>query len=85
MGETVSTLTNLGKRTVTGICECVGFSAPALGGGHGWLQGQYGLMADQVISARLLLSNGEVVTMSEKSNPDLFWAIMGAQDIISLS
>jgi FAD/FMN-containing dehydrogenase len=63
---------------VTGICECVGFSAPALGGGHGWLQGQYGLMADQVISARLLLPNGELVTVSENSNPDLFWAIRGA-------
>jgi FAD/FMN-containing dehydrogenase len=63
---------------VTGICESVGFSAPALGGGHGWLQGQYGLMADQVISARLVLPNGELVTVSEKSNPDLFWAIRGA-------
>ena len=63
---------------VTGICECVGISAPVLGGGHGWLQGQYGLMADQVVSARLLLPNGELVTVSKNSNPDLFWAIRGA-------
>ncbi|PQE31559.1 hypothetical protein CJF32_00009371 [Rutstroemia sp. NJR-2017a WRK4] len=76
--DTVNTLTSLGKRTVTGICESVGFSAPALGGGHGWLQGQYGLMADQVISARLVLPNGELVTVSENSNPELFWAIRGA-------
>ncbi|TVY85094.1 FAD-linked oxidoreductase azaG [Lachnellula suecica] len=76
--DTINTLASLGKRTVTGICESVGFSAPALGGGHGWLQGQYGLMADQVISAQLILPNGELVTLSKNSNPDLFWAIKGA-------
>ncbi|KAF7945990.1 uncharacterized protein EAE97_005028 [Botrytis byssoidea] len=76
--EVVEALTRLGKRTVTGFCELVGFSAPTLGGGHGWLQGQYGLMADQVISARLLLPSGELVTVSEKTHPDLFWAIRGA-------
>ncbi|CAG8958962.1 hypothetical protein HYFRA_00012959 [Hymenoscyphus fraxineus] len=78
VADTVNKLASLGKRTVTGICECVGISAPALGGGHGWLQGQYGLMADQVISARLVLPNGEAVTVSETSNKDLFWAIRGA-------
>lgn len=35
-------------------------------------------MADQVISARLVLPNGELVTVSENSHPDLFWAIRGA-------
>ncbi|TGO81081.1 hypothetical protein BPOR_1368g00010 [Botrytis porri] len=35
-------------------------------------------MADQVISARLLLPPGELVTVSQKSHPDLFWAIRGA-------
>ncbi|KAK6600158.1 6-hydroxy-D-nicotine oxidase 1 [Botrytis cinerea] len=46
--------------------------------GHGWLQGQYGLMADQVTSARLLLPSGKLVTVSENSYPSLFWAIRGA-------
>lgn len=63
---------------MTGICECVGVSAPILGGGHGWLQGQYGLAADQVISARMVLPDGEIVTASDDSNPDLFWALRGA-------
>ena len=49
-----------------------------LGGGHGFLQGQYGLMADQVISARLVLANGTAVTVSARSNPDLYWALKGA-------
>ena len=49
-----------------------------LGGGHGFLQGQYGLMADQVISARLVLANGTAVTVPAQSNPDLYWALKGA-------
>ncbi|KAI1073599.1 hypothetical protein F5B20DRAFT_574658 [Whalleya microplaca] len=61
--QVVEALGNSGKQTVTGICECVG---------------QYGLLADQVISARLVLPNGDAVTVSESSYPDLFWAIKGA-------
>src|ERR1700753_1122435 len=62
----------------TGICECVGVTAPMLGGGHGWNQGKYGLPADQVVEARIVLSNGTAVTVSDTYNPDLFWAIRGA-------
>ncbi|RBR08465.1 uncharacterized protein FIESC28_10265 [Fusarium coffeatum] len=76
--KVVDTLWAAKKQTVTGICECVGLSAPILGGGHGWLQGQYGVASDQVISARVVLPNGEAVTASEDSNPDLFWGLRGA-------
>lgn len=67
-----------GKRTVTGVCECVGIGGLMLGGGLGFLQGQYGLMVDQLISARLVLANGTIVNVSEESNPDLLWALKGA-------
>jgi FAD/FMN-containing dehydrogenase len=49
-----------------------------LGGGHGLLQGHYGLLSDNLISARMVLANGTAVTVSSESNPDLFWAIRGA-------
>jgi FAD/FMN-containing dehydrogenase len=49
-----------------------------LGGGHGWLQGQYGLAADQLISARLTLANGTAITVSSYENIELFWALRGA-------
>jgi FAD/FMN-containing dehydrogenase len=49
-----------------------------LGGGHGLLQGHYGLLSDNLVSARLVLPNATALTVSADSNPDLFWAIRGA-------
>jgi hypothetical protein len=39
--------------------------------------GKYGLAIDNLLSAEVVLSSGEVVTASEESEPDLFWAIRG--------
>lgn len=49
-----------------------------LGGGHGRLQGKYGLLLDQLSSARIILHNGTIVTASTSQNADLFWGIRGA-------
>jgi FAD/FMN-containing dehydrogenase len=49
-----------------------------LGGGHGYLQGLYGLLADQILEARVVLADGSAVTASSESNPDLYWALRGA-------
>ncbi|PTU20486.1 hypothetical protein P175DRAFT_0217630 [Aspergillus ochraceoroseus IBT 24754] len=65
-----------GKQTVTGACECTGLLGPALGGGHGFLQGWYGLMVDQFVSMDLVLANGTLITLDEDS--DLWWAVKGA-------
>ena len=77
-GDLISYLWSHGKQTTSTSCECVGYIAPILGGGHGWLQGRYGLAADQLISARMSLANGSAITVCENTNPDLFWAIRGA-------
>ncbi|TVY44867.1 FAD-linked oxidoreductase [Lachnellula occidentalis] len=65
-----------GKQTVTGTCECVGYMGPGLGGGHGWLQGRYGLVSDQYVSMNVVLANGNLITVDEHS--ELFWAMKGA-------
>jgi FAD/FMN-containing dehydrogenase len=48
-----------------------------LGGGSGFLTGQYGLVIDNLLAAKIVLANGTVVSASEEENPDLFWAIRG--------
>lgn len=49
-----------------------------LGGGHGWLQGQHGLLTDNILSMRLVLADGSAVSASPTENNELFWALRGA-------
>lgn len=48
-----------------------------LGGGHGRLQGYFGLVVDNIIDVNLVLWNGSQITVSENSHADLFWGIRG--------
>lgn len=66
------------KSAATGVCECTGLLGPALGGGHGFTQGLYGLAVDNIISARVLLGNGTLVSVSENEHHDLWWGLRGA-------
>jgi len=63
---------------VAGVCNTVGVIPALLGGGMGNMISLYGLGVDQILSARLVLASGEVVTCSLDENPDLFWGIRGA-------
>ena len=74
----ISALQDLGKQTVTGACDCVGFLSPVLGGGHGWLQGRYGLMLDNLLTARVVLADGTAITVDKGHHSDLFWGLRGA-------
>lgn len=59
-------------------CDCVSYLGLGLGGGHGRFQGLHGLVADNLLSATVLLSSGKIITASSTSYPDLFWALRGA-------
>ncbi|OJJ46860.1 hypothetical protein ASPZODRAFT_131756 [Penicilliopsis zonata CBS 506.65] len=72
------TLWEVGKQTVVGGCECTSLVGPGLGGGHGFLQGKYGLISDQFVSMRLAIADGHIETVSATSHPDLWWAMQGA-------
>jgi len=77
-GELIRYLWANGKQTVTGNCLCTGVMGIMLGGGHGYLQGLFGLLADQILEARVVLADGSSVVTSPSSNQDLFWALRGA-------
>ncbi|KAI5927304.1 FAD binding domain-containing protein [Camillea tinctor] len=69
---------NAGRELPLGSCACVGVGGASLGGGHGRLQGKYGLIVDVIVSLRVALWDGTIVTASATENPDLFWAMRGA-------
>ncbi|KAJ4370853.1 hypothetical protein N0V86_008546 [Didymella sp. IMI 355093] len=66
------------KQTTHGLCECTGLIAPALGGGHGILQGKYGLMSDQFLALDVVLANGSLIRIDAERHQGLFWAMQGA-------
>ncbi|SFE62266.1 FAD/FMN-containing dehydrogenase [Actinopolyspora alba] len=63
---------------VTGSQESyIGIGGVTLGGGLGWLARYRGLLVDNMISADVVLANGEMVRASPQDDADLFWAIRG--------
>lgn len=63
---------------VGGTLNHIGVAGATLGGGYGWLTGQYGLASDNLLWARMILADGSVIIASNEEHPDLFWAIRGA-------
>ncbi|KAJ7017545.1 FAD-binding domain-containing protein [Mycena alexandri] len=55
----------------------VGVGGFTLGGGYNWLSNQVGLTVDIVVSYELVKPNGDIVTVTQTSSPDLFFALKG--------
>lgn len=70
-------LANAGRAIPGGSCPTVGLGGLTLGGGVGVLTRAFGLTADSVASVELVNADGDVVTASAQSEPDLFWALRG--------
>lgn len=60
-----------------GSCPSVGVAGHALGGGMGLAARQFGLTADNLLSARIVTADGRERTVSRQSEPDLYWALRG--------
>ncbi|GAP88228.1 putative FAD-binding domain-containing protein [Rosellinia necatrix] len=61
-----------------GSCACPGYVGLTVGAGVGRWQGTMGLVIDHLISARVVTAKGDLITVSEKENADLFWGLRGA-------
>jgi FAD/FMN-containing dehydrogenase len=67
-----------GLAVVGGTVNTTGVGGLTLGGGYGYLVGQYGLVIDNLLEVKLVLADGKTVTASRHKNSQLFWAIRGA-------
>jgi FAD/FMN-containing dehydrogenase len=66
---------------VTGLGDTgsVGIGGITLAGGIGFLARKNGLTIDDLLAAEIVTADGQVVEVSEDSEPDLFWAIRGGE------
>jgi FAD/FMN-containing dehydrogenase len=83
MGNLYAHLTEVGEaggRNITcmgGVWPHVGFGGLLAAGGYGSLSRKHGLLADSLLSAKVVDAKGQLLEASPTENPDLFFAIRG--------
>ncbi|KAK1585490.1 uncharacterized protein LY79DRAFT_581098 [Colletotrichum navitas] len=77
-GEVLLRVAQAGFCVVSGDCPTVGIAGGfSAGGGHGLLNGAYGLGADNVLEWEVVTADGRHLTASPRENADLYWAMTG--------
>lgn len=76
-GAVADALAPHGLAITSGDTRSVGVSGLTLGGGIGWFVRQFGLTVDVLVTAEILLADGQVVRASADDNAELFWALRG--------
>jgi FAD/FMN-containing dehydrogenase len=66
-----------GLATPGGLISDTGVGGLTLSGGIGWLRSRHGLCIDNMVSAEVVTTDGNIIDASQSQNADLFWAIRG--------
>ncbi len=61
-----------------GSNSIVGVAGYSLGGGFGWLGRHHGFASQTIVSADLVTADGELITVTERNHPELFWGLRGS-------
>ncbi len=61
----------------SGSCAWVGLAGHALGGGYGFLSRLHGLLSDSVLEMKAVNAQGELLTINETHESELYWALRG--------
>ena len=78
LGDSLLFVSQYGHKLVTGECGTVGIAGGySQGGGHGVLNGAYGMAADNVLEWELITGEGEHVIATPEQHEDLYWALSG--------
>ena len=77
LGALYSILGSTGRTFNGGICPSVGVGGYLGVGGYNMQMRALGMAVDHIASAKVVLADGSLVTISTTSHPDLFWAIRG--------
>lgn len=72
-GPLAAKLEEHGLVVTMGGCHSVGYTGWSTAGGYGSLNGAFGMGCDQILSARMILANGEIVDADE----EMLWALRG--------
>src|SRR5579871_6490368 len=69
--------TRNGRYVQGGGCATVGVAGLVQGGGFGSFSKRYGLAAAGLLEAEVVTADGRIRVVSERHEPDLFWALKG--------
>src|SRR5579883_919016 len=75
--DVYAALANYGVVIPAGSCPTVGIAGLTLGGGIGVIGRKFGLTCDNLLSAQVVLANGNALSCDASHNADLFWALCG--------